>query len=390
MSNGGVTAFPPEGPSLYGRKPGGSFYATLFSSGISAGFRFPEAPRHTSQLLVFLSNSINVAGAAVIGMEEMILKSVRDVLQVYNELGGDGTGTAPCLHQISLENLRSLADCFAHRPLLGPRAIGALLRMAVLVVKYAPLDALCDEGCNILNCLLQLLSCLPRSTVENEPLSILRVTRITIRNAMRRIGPCIAGTDGETFQGRICAGASVTDEALERDIIPWMEKHLLPLHIVTGDAARVELREDRHLALALLSYLPLNSAASSHRVALRLALLYLAETVAALLKVDAAVGGVEGTEREQACMFLRQANINFSSYSSVNVNLQTDEDAAGGCCITDGPPVPAAAVEDFLLAQEAAYRRDFTQLERCINREHDLRVTLERCIDEAKLRSGLQ
>ncbi|ESL09011.1 hypothetical protein TRSC58_03276, partial [Trypanosoma rangeli SC58] len=240
------------------------------------------------------------------------------VLAAYNEspVASDTNGEAAMTSfrlRVSLTNLCTLATLLSYRPPFSSPVLAALFQLTILVVKHAPLQALDEEGCRLLLCLVELLGCLPRGPELAGVPSIQRVARITARNVMRRVGPRLSLSVFPALSQANGTGAAsaVVKEQLNRELIPWMTRQLLPLHAVTGAAAQADLKEDRRLALSLLDFMLLGEGeerkyglVGSHRISMH----YLADTVASLLEEKEEDGGVEGHDREVALAFLHRVD----------------------------------------------------------------------------------
>ncbi|ORC91824.1 uncharacterized protein TM35_000054200 [Trypanosoma theileri] len=326
--------------------------------------------------------------------EGLILDAVENVLAAYNELlvstsvpqGGSVESHSACfqLSHISIVNLRSLSLLLSHRPLFSSPVIAALFQCVILVVKYATPEALRSEGCRVLVALLDLLACLPRGAPTDGMPSILRVSRITARNVMRRVGPYLfqqplLAVNGKDKGGEGVAAAFPAREAAESGLIPWMERHLLPLHVVRGTSAQAELKEDRRLALSLLEFVlyedPENreGTANSNRITLQ----YLADAVNSLLDEDENEGGVTGHEREQAVEFLKRANnVLYRRETSYNYQHQLQQ------FVFSQQSLPEAKVREFLLVKDAVYKSEFAQLQRHMEEERGTQEVLRRQLAE--------
>ncbi|CCD19638.1 hypothetical protein TRVL_09491 [Trypanosoma vivax] len=243
------------------------------------------------------------------GLEHLIIAAVERTLAGYAEfaLRNDmqGPSLESCWLHVSLSNLHSLAVCFSRRPPMPSLVMAALLQLTAVAAHHSPSEALGTEGCNVLVSLLQLLVYLPRSSGMRSTPSILRVARVTIRNIMRTIGPALSSMSGCCTQNGWDATAAAPHKStvMNREIIPWLERQLIPLNVLTSTGAQAELREDRGLALSLLEYVPCDLP-HSVEVGNYFQLLHLAEAVDTLLLVES--GGIEGQEREQALSFLEK------------------------------------------------------------------------------------
>ncbi|KAH9586454.1 hypothetical protein LSM04_003356 [Trypanosoma melophagium] len=361
----------------------------------------PDELQNTGLLLQSLSALLAPTSANSccegFNVEVLILEAIEGVIAAYNEVFVSPSAAQKGsivwdserlqLLPVSIVNLRSLSLLLSHRPLFSPPVIAALFQCVILVVKHAPSQALSTEGCHILVALLDLLACLPRGTPTDGMPSILRVTRITARNVMRRVGPYLFQPPPLSLKGKHKGGdeesfdaALATREAAESGLIPWMERHLLPLHVVRGTAAQTELKEDRRLALSLLEFVlyesPDNreSTTSSNRITLQ----YLADSVNALLEENENEGGVTGHEREQAVAFLRRAKNVLYCNETPYVHKQQQQQQF----VSSQESVPEAEVREFLLIKDALYQSEFTQLRRHMEEERGTQEVLRRQIAE--------
>nr|CCD15796.1 unnamed protein product [Trypanosoma congolense IL3000] len=375
MSDGAAVAVLRPFPSS--ERPMISLSFTLRCEAVAAGINCADSSCSTSQLLRFLAPGCGAEGLSG-DVERILLSAIGRALEAYTGLESARLTAASHLLGLSLENTRCLVDFLVYRPPIVSKPLAALLKFVTVVVKHAPPEVLRDEGNNILSALLQLLRCLPRSDKTPEPLSMLRAVRVTVRNVMRRVGHHLVGKGEDTTHKCKNGGQLLVDN----DLIPWIERHLLPLNVVTGVAAREELREDRRLALALLAYVPAEgiSPIAPPGPGRRLGLLYLAEAVIALLRGVAGPDELEDSEEEQARDFLRRVDAVVSS----PVISRPDFSGAGLSGDDDlcGHMIPTDVVSDFLLAKDAAYQQDFELLERFISREYCTQASLEQRLCE--------
>ncbi|EKF29756.1 hypothetical protein MOQ_006444 [Trypanosoma cruzi marinkellei] len=362
----------------------------LFSVVSAAGCDVIHSPEDAAALLCKLVSSTpqkeggsGAAKSVALDVEVLILDAVEIVLAAYNEFTassakeGEAAFKSP-LMRASLTNLRSLSTLLSHRPPFSPPVLAALFQLTILVVKHAPVQALDEEGCRMLLCLLELLGCLPRGIETAGTPSIQRVARITARNVMRRVGPrlCPSAIPASVEASEKVATSTVVREQLERDIIPWVERHLLPLHAVTGAAAQADLKEDRRLALSLLDFMLLSDGdACSIMSSQRISMYYLADTVASLLE-DEDEGGIDAPDREVALAFLHRVGRTLSNPATASLLSTSREGGAHEGCV-HAPPLRVREVREFLSAKDAAYVAEFTHLHERIEGEQENQALLQ-------------
>ncbi|KAF8298864.1 hypothetical protein TcYC6_0075210 [Trypanosoma cruzi] len=362
----------------------------LFSVVSAAGCDAIHSPDDAAALLCRLVPSTpqkeggnGAAKNVALDVEVLILDAVEIVLAAYNEFTASSTkegeaASKSLLMRASLTNLRSLATLLSHRPPFSPPVLAALFQLTILVVKHAPLQALDEEGCRVLLCLLELLGCLPRGVETAGTPSIQRVARITARNVMRRVGPrlCPSAFPASVEASGKVGKSTVLREILERDIIPWVERHLLPLHAVTGAAAQADLKEDRRLALSLLDFMLLGDGdACSPMSSQRISMYYLADTVASLLEEEDE-GGIDGPDREVALAFLHRVGRTLSNPATASLVSTSREGGTHEGCV-QSPPLRVRDVREFLSAKDAAYVAEFTQLHERIEEEQENQAILQ-------------
>ncbi|KEG09243.1 hypothetical protein DQ04_05551030 [Trypanosoma grayi] len=361
-----------------------NFGAVLIAAASSAGSGATVSADGVAKLLDELARASSrtdcasdAARADVLDVDVLILDAVERVLSGYSELvvppaATRGEAFASEMERASLANLRSVAAALSHRPPFSGPVLAALFQLTILVVKHAPPTALDEAGCPVLVSLLELLGCLPRCAVTGGAPSILRVVRITARNVMRRVGPRLFPVDAPAPQ-QSGIGMMAMPEEVDRSLIPWVERHLLPLRVVSGVGAQTELKEDRRLALLLLDFM-LHGDARSIGPTFLVTVQYLADAVVSLLEAEE--GGIDGHEREIALAFLQRVDRVFSAEAAQPMR------AGGVPFVHSQAPVPAQAVSEFLLTKDAAYLREFAQLRRFIEEERGTQAVLRHHLGE--------
>ncbi|RNF10033.1 hypothetical protein TraAM80_01769 [Trypanosoma rangeli] len=391
------------GSAIPGKKPshnrGGTtcmfFDAALSTAASDAGYDLLHPPGEKATLLGGLALSPpqpdgedGAVKSPAPDVEVLILDAVEMVLAAYNKfpIAFDTDGEVAMKSfslRVSLTNLCTLSTLLSHRPPFSSPVLAALFQLTILVVKHAPLQALDEEGCRLLLCLVELLGCLPRGLELAGVPSIQRVARITARNVMRRVGPRLSLSAFPALSQANGTGAApaAVKEQLNRELIPWMTRQLLPLHAVTGAAAQADLKEDRRLALSLLDFMLLGEGeegryglVGSYRISMH----YLADTVASLLEEKEEDGGVEGHDREVALAFLNRVDraLLAPSMDSPGSTASVGETHEGGT-LYPPPPLRVQAVREFLRAKDAAYVAEFTQLHECIEQEQETHAALQ-------------
>lgn len=358
------------------------FDASLFTVARAAGCGAVHSPADAVRLVCAVASpsSPQTGAEGDVGpdVEVLLLDAVESVLAAYGDLvvsptADRGAAMASCMMSASLANLRTLALFLSHRPTFSSPVLAALFQLTILAVKHAPLKALDEAGCCVLVSLLDLLGYLPRGSETDGGLGIQHVARITGRNIMRRVCPRLFLSDfSSSFlrQGDAATCGAAVSEQVDRDLIPWVERQLLPLHVVTGEGAQADLKEDRRLALLLLEYLCPDESADSFSSSRRVAIYYLADAVTSLLEEKEECGGIDGSDRQLALAFLSRANRLFSGASAPGV-----PDAVRVCEAHEGPlrrpPMSVRDVREFLLSKDAAYAAEFTALRRRIGEERE-------------------